>query len=274
MTVTRTRGSVADRVVMVTGGGGGIGAAIAERFVEDGATVVLVGRRREPLESVAEQTGAHVIVADAADSASARAAVEETVDRFGRLDILVAGAGGSSFNKVGDMPDEEWDASFRGNVTTAFVTAREALPALMAHGDGAIVILSSLSGHFAAPSVAGYVVGKHALIGLTRSLARDYSKVGVRVNAVCPGWVRTGMADAEMDEVAAHAPEGTTRDDAYALATSEVPMKRPAEADEVAAAVRFLASSDASYITGTSLIVDGGAHIVDLGTLVFDHVGI
>jgi len=134
--------------------------------------------------------------------------------------------------------------------------------------------MSSLGGHFAAPSVAGYTVGKHALIGLTRSLARDYSRHGIRVNAVCPGWVRTGMANAEMDELAAHAEAIPDRDAAYAAATAEVPMQRPAEPEEIASIVRFLGSGESSYITGATIIADGGAHIVDLGTLAFEHAGI
>lgn len=259
-------------VVMVTGGGTGIGAAIAERYADDGATVIVAGRRPGPLEEVAAQTGAIPIVTDASDGASARAAVAEVVERFGGLDVLVANAGGHGFSPVGETDDASWEAAINVNLSTAFVMAREALPALL-DGGGQIVIVSSLAGLFAGPSVAGYTVGKHALIGLTRSLARDYSRQGVRVNAVCPGWVRTPMADSEMDEFAEHAPELTSREDGYAVVTRDVPLGRPGEPSEIASIVRFLGSSESSYMTGSVLVADGGAHIVDLPTVAFEHAG-
>ncbi len=272
-------GSVEGRVVVITGGGTGIGAAIAERYAAEGARVAVVGRRREPLDAVAAATGALAVVADAADGASARAAVAEIVARFGRIDVLVANAGGHGFAPVGETSDADWAAAISANLSTAFVMAREALPALLAGAaeDGSrgseIVVVSSLAGLFAGPSVAGYTVGKHALIGLTRSLARDYSRRGVRVNAVCPGWVRTPMADAEMDEFAAHAPEIADRAAGYAAVTRDVPLGRAAEAAEIASIVRFLGSAESSYMTGSVLVADGGAHIVDLPTVAFEHAG-
>lgn len=263
---------VQGRVVVITGGGTGIGAAIAERYAEDGATVVIVGRRIGPLEEVAARIGATAIAADASDGSSARAAVAEIVERFGTIDVLVANAGGHGFAAVGDTSDEDWDSAIKVNLSTAFVMAREALPALLG-GGGEIVIVSSLAGLFAGPSVAGYTVGKHALIGLTKSLARDYSRKGVRVNAVCPGWVRTPMADAEMDEFASHAPEIADRDAGYAAVTRDVPLGRAAEPSEIASIVCFLGSSQSSYMTGSVLVADGGAHIVDLPTVAFEHAG-
>lgn len=257
--------------VLITGGGTGIGAAIAARFAADGANVVVVGRRREPLDEVAAATGAVPIVADAADATSAQAAVAATLERFGRLDVLVANAGGHGFAPVGDTDDAAWESALRANLTTAFVMARESLPALLP-AQGRIVVVSSLAGLFAGPSVAGYTVGKHALIGLVKTLARDYGRRGVRVNAVCPGWVRTPMADAEMDEFATAAGlDG--REAAYAAVTADVPLGRAAEPAEIASIVRFLASADSSYMTGAVLVADGGAHIVDVPTLAFEHAG-
>jgi len=259
-------------VVVITGGGTGIGAAIAERYASEGADVVIVGRRIEPLREVASRIGATPIQADASDGASARAAVAQIVKRFGRVDVLVANAGGHGFSPVGETSDEEWSSAIKVNLDTAFVMARETLPALL-DGGGEIVIVSSLAGLFAGPSVAGYTVGKHALIGLTRTLARDYSRQGVRVNAVCPGWVRTPMADAEMDEFAEHASEIADRAAGYAAVTRDVPLGRPAEPAEIASIVRFLGSSQSSYMTGSVLVADGGAHIVDLPTVAFEHAG-
>src|SRR5579884_3388215 len=187
------------KTVLITGGGTGIGAATAQRFASEGAHVVVVGRRREPLEKVAARTGALVAVADAANATQIGGAVRSAVERFGSLDVVVANAGGHGLSTVGDTDDAEWEQSLRINLTTAFTTVRAALPELIRRR-GTVVIVSSLAGLFAGPAVAGYTVGKHALIGLTRSLARDYGQRGVRVNAVCPGWVRTPMADGEMDE--------------------------------------------------------------------------
>jgi NAD(P)-dependent dehydrogenase (short-subunit alcohol dehydrogenase family) len=269
--MTYAGASVIGKVVLVTGGGTGIGAAVAERYTAEGAKVVVIGRRREPLEEVAARTGATVIVADAADSASAQAAVDQVVATLGRIDVLVNNAGGHGFAPVGETDDAGWAASLQANLNTAFVMSRAALPALM-EAKGQIVVISSLAGLFAGPSVAGYTVGKHALIGLTKSLARDYGRHGVRVNAVCPGWVRTPMADAEMDEFADHAGLAD-RAEAYGRVTRDVPLQRPAQPSEIASVVRFLGSGESSYITGATLVMDGGAHIVDLPTIAFDHAG-
>ncbi|WP_348787076.1 SDR family oxidoreductase [Leifsonia sp. NPDC080035] len=252
-------------VVVISGGGTGIGAATARRFAAEGARVVLLGRRREPLEAVAAETGGLALPCDTADRGQTEAVFARVLDELGRVDALVANAGGHGTGTVADTSDEEWDLSFRTNVSTAFVLARAALPALAASG-GSIVVVSSLAGLFAGPGVAGYTVGKHALLGLTRSLARDYGRSGVRVNAVCPGWVRTPMADEEMDDFARQAGIGG-REEGYAIVTKDVPLGRAAEPEEIASVIRFLASRDASYVTGSTLVVDGGAHIVDLPTI-------
>lgn len=263
--------SVAGKVVVITGGGTGIGAAIAERYAAEGAHVVIVGRRAEPLEVVAQRTGAICLVADAADGASAQRAVRATLDRFGRIDVLVANAGGHGFAPVGETDDAAWEAALRGNLTTAFTMSRECLPALV-EAKGQIVVISSIAGLFAGPSVAGYTVGKHALVGLARSLARDYGRHGVRVNVVCPGWVQTPMADEEMDEFTARVGL-SSREEAYATVTADVPLGRAAQPAEIAALVRFLGSGESSYMTGAVVVADGGAHIVDVPTIAFDHAG-
>lgn len=257
-------------VALVTGGGTGIGAAIAARLVAEGAQVILTGRRAEPLEAVAKQLSARAIAADMSVPTQVKGVVEQITAEFGRLNLVVANAGGHGFSSVAETDDESWRSSMSANLDTAFVTLRESLPQLMAHR-GSAVVVSSLAGLFAGPSVAGYTVGKHALIGLTKSLARDYGKHGVRVNALCPGWVRTPMADAEMDEYAAAAGI-SSRDEAYRKVTANVPLARAAEPAEIASIVSFLGSTEASYMTGATIVADGGAHIVDLPTVAFDGV--
>src|SRR5207245_11135491 len=179
---------------------------------------------------------------DSANSEDAKAAVPAAVERFGGLDTLVANAGGGGGGAALDTDDRRWDEGIRLNLSTAFVAAREALPALLDRGGGAIVFVSSLAGLFAGPSMAGYVTAKHALIGLTRSLARDYGPRGVRVNVVCPGWVRTPIGDEQMDILGGR--RGMSRDEAYALATSNLPLRRPGEPGEVASIISFLASDE------------------------------
>lgn len=263
---------VAGKVVLVTGGGTGIGAAVAERYAREGAQVVLVGRRLGPIEEVAARVGGIAIAADASDGASARAAVDQVIAKYGKLDVLVANAGGHGFDAVADTDDANWAASIQVNLTTAFVMSRESLPELL-KSKGQIVVISSLAGHFAGPSVAGYTTTKHALIGLTRSMARDYGAHGVRVNAVCPGWTRTPMADEEMDVFMEHRSDLTDRESAYAAVTRDVPLRRVGEAEEIASVVRFLGSDQSSYITGAVIMADGGAHVVDLPTIAFEHAG-
>ncbi len=255
------------KVALITGGGTGIGAAVAAQFVHAGGRVVLMGRREAPLRDVADPLGGLVVAGDAADAGSVRRAVAMACERFGGVDVLVANAGGHGIGSIEETDDESWALSTRLNLDTAFVCTRESMPELMRRR-GNVVVLSSLAGHFAGPAVVGYVTMKHALIGFTRSVARDYGRHGVRVNAVCPGWVRTAMADEQMDVLVRQGKAGSV-DEAYRLVTSNVPLGRPATAQDVADAVLFLASDKASMVTGTSLMVDGGASAVDLPTIAF-----
>ena len=258
------------KVAVITGAGTGIGAAVAARVVAEGGAVVLAGRRPGPLHDVAAALGDQglAVPADAADAAGMAGVVEAATAQFGAVDVLVANAGGHGAGTAADVADDAWAESIRANVTTCLVAARACMPQLIARR-GCIVVVSSIAGLAASPESVGYVTAKHGLIGLARSMARDFGPRGVRVNTVCPGWVRTPLADEEMDQLAAL--RGLAdRDAAYTLATAQVPLRRPADAAEVAAVVAFLASGHASAVTGALVTVDGGATAVDLPTTAFD----
>ncbi|WP_061242288.1 SDR family NAD(P)-dependent oxidoreductase [Ectopseudomonas composti] len=258
------------KTIAITGAGTGIGEACARRLAGEGHNLVLVGRRRQPLERVAAQTGGLVLVGDAASAEAWSGFVEQIRSRFGGLDALLACAGGHGLGTATQTSDEGWQAAMRSNLDSAFHSARACLP-LLIERRGSIVLLGSIASLAAGPQVCGYTTAKHALLGLNRSLARDYGPLGVRVNCVCPGWVRTPMADEEMQPLMQHF--GEDLDSAYARVTADVPLRRPASAEEIASVCRFLISDEASIITGASIVADGGSSIVDVPTLVFDRLG-
>lgn len=255
------------KVALVTGGGTGIGAATARLFAAQGASVLVAGRRAEPLDELAAELGSVACPGDVADPDVAARNAAAALDRFARLDVVVASAGGEGGKAVADTTEDEWQHALDANLGSCFTTCRAALPALVEDGGGSIVVVSSAAALAAIPDGAGYTAAKTGLLGLVRSIAADYGPRGVRCNAVCPGWVRTPMADGEMDELAQQ--RGITREQAYELATSTYPLGRPAEPEEVAACCLFLASDASSYVTGAVLPVDGGGSAVDLGTLPF-----
>ncbi|UGA37115.1 SDR family oxidoreductase [Chromobacterium haemolyticum] len=257
--------SLRDKTVVITGAGSGIGAACARRFAAEGARVALVGRRAGPLLALAEETGGLALAGDAADSALWEDFLARIHARWGRVDGLAACAGGLGMGAALETDDEAWRAAMRANLDTAFVSARACLPDLMRQGGG-MVLMSSIAGLAAGPQACGYVVAKHALLGLARSLARDYGPA-VRVNALCPGWVRTPMADEEMRPLmAAH---GEDLEAAYRRVTADVPLRRPATPEEIAAICRFLLSDEAAMVSGACLAADGGATAVDVPTLAY-----
>jgi NAD(P)-dependent dehydrogenase (short-subunit alcohol dehydrogenase family) len=255
------------KVALVTGGGTGIGAATARRFAAEGARVAVTGRRPEPLERLAEEIEGLAVVGDAANAEDMATAVVAASERFGGLDVVVAGAGGSGTPAVADTNDARWAAALDSNLTSCFVTCRAALPALLERRSGSIVIVASAAALAGPPALAGYTAAKTGLIGLMRSLAVDYGPRGIRVNAICPAWVRTPMADEEMDRLGVA--RGIGRDSAYELATRLYPLRRAAEPEEIAACCLFLASPESSFVTGTVLVADGGGSAVDVGTLPF-----
>jgi NAD(P)-dependent dehydrogenase (short-subunit alcohol dehydrogenase family) len=255
-----------NRSVLITGGGTGIGAAVARRLAGAGYGVCVAGRRPEPLARVAAAVDGLAVLADVTQPEDVRRAVGECVARFGRLDALVISSGAGAGGAVLDQTLERWNRVIETNLTGAFLVCQAALPHLL-EARGSIVTVASLAGLRADPESAAYCSSKAGLIMLTQSIALDYGPAGVRANCVCPGWIRTEMADAAMDDLASR--RGVDRQDAYRLAVADVPARRAGEAEEAAAAVAWLASPEASYVNGAVLTVDGGAAIVDAGTLAF-----
>ncbi|WP_129543646.1 SDR family NAD(P)-dependent oxidoreductase [Serratia sp. 1D1416] len=255
------------RVVVITGGGTGVGAACARLLAADGDRVFIIGRRPEPLAALAPEIGAQALVGDASSGESWNTQLLPAILRqAGRIDCLIGSAGGMGFKRITEMTDQQWQQAMDSNLNSAFASARACLPALVKSG-GNLLLVASIASLAAGPEVCGYVTAKHALIGLMRSIARDYGPQGVRANAICPGWVTTPMADEEMQLLMdAH---HISLAQAYRMVCRDVPLRRPASAEEIARACRFLCSPDASIITGAALVADGGSTIVDVPTLAF-----
>jgi meso-butanediol dehydrogenase/(S,S)-butanediol dehydrogenase/diacetyl reductase len=256
---------IPSRCAVVTGGGSGIGLAVARRLAADGLGVVVTGRRAAICEAAAAEleAGGHsaeAVAADVGDPDDAERVVAAAGERFGAVDVLVNNAGIGDSAPVLEETPEGWEQVMRTNLTGAFLMARAALPALIERG-GCVVNVSSVNGLLAGPGWAAYCTSKAGLLMLTRSLAHDYGPRGVRANCVCPGWVRTPMGDADMEEVARR--RGIDRESAYALTHAENPLRRPAQPEEVASVVSFLAGPDAAYVNGVALPVDGGTSVVD-----------
>ena len=254
------------RVALVTGGGTGIGAAIARRLSTDGYKVCVTGRRPGPIRAVAVEVGGLAIVADTGVEEDAERAVVEAVDHFGGLDALVLNAGIGGEGSLLDLAPRTFEDVFRVNVTGAFLTARAAISHL--HGRrGAIVSVATAAAQRAAPTSLAYCASKAALAMLTQCIALDHGADGVRANCVCPGWVRTPMADDEVDALGL-----PSREAAYATVTQDVPLRRPCTPEEIAGTVAWLLSDDASYVNGAVIPVDGGHTMVDVGTLAFGRM--
>ncbi|MBU2600988.1 MAG: glucose 1-dehydrogenase [Actinobacteria bacterium] len=260
-------GRLQDKVAVITGGGTGIGAATARRFAAAGAKVVVTGRRLEPIEAVAREVGGIALAGDVSDAAHCDALAALAVDTYGGLDILVANAGVELFGSAVDVDLDQWREVLRVNLDGVLFSARSALGPMRKRGGGAIVVMGSVASLFGVPSFVSYVTSKHAVIGLMRSLAVDYGPEGIRVNAVCPAFTRTEMGDRALEAMGGQV--GLTLEEAALRATRNYPLRRTAEPSEVASVIEFLVSDDASFVTGATIPVDGGACIVDLGMAEF-----
>ena len=238
------------RVALVTGGSRGIGAAIVKRLAKDGLHVVAMARSLDKLQSIVgevESAGgsAEAITCDIGDGKALAAAVEGIAEKHGRLDVLVNNAGITKDGLLLRMEDEDFDSVINTNLKSAFVSIRASARTMMRSKSGRIINISSVAGVMGNAGQANYAASKAGLIGLTKTVARELSGKGVTANAVAPGFITTDMTDVLHDKIK----EGVKQ---------LIPLKRFGEAHEIAAAVAFLASEDAGYITGQVLLVDGG----------------
>jgi len=244
------------KVAVVTGGNAGIGEAIAKAFAREGASVVITGRRQGELDRVVNdilqaQGKAFAVAGSVTDEHSAQEAVRQTVQQFGQLDILVNNAGIGDFGKrLHEINDTTWAQVLDVNLTGVFRMTRAVLPQMLKQGRGAIVNISSVASLVGLPTLSAYAASKGALDALTRALAVDYAKDGIRCNVVNRGLIDTPMAAPLMGN-----PEQLNP------ILSHYPIRRPGKPEEVASLVLYLASDEAAWVTGGTFPLDGGMTI-------------
>jgi meso-butanediol dehydrogenase/(S,S)-butanediol dehydrogenase/diacetyl reductase len=240
------------KVALVTGGGTGIGAAVAKRFAREGAHAVICGRRAQLLEEVVHEIRAaggqaDAVPTDLAQEEKARAFVSDAARRYGRLDVLVNNAVQMVILPIAEMTTEEWHKSLGVGLDAVFVATQEAMRIMAGAGGGAIVNISSLAAHASDPGLGGYSAAKAGLEGFTRAAALEGAPEGIRVNALCLGMIATEQGeDAYPDPAARRAME------------ARIGLGRFGRPEEIASCALFLASDEASFVTGTTLIADGG----------------
>ncbi len=245
------------RVVLVTGGSSGIGYAATKAFLVEGAKVAISGRNAARLARAARELARYgpvlPIRGDVAKAADAKRMVATTAKKFGPLDVLVNNAGVYLSKPVESLTEQEYDEVMDINMKGAFLCTKFAIPGMVRRGRGAIVNVSSDSGLVGAAGLSAYCASKGAMVLFTKAVALEHAKDGIRVNVVCPGEVKTPMMEKDAVE------SGRGFEEYYRRVVAPIPMKRAASAEEVASSILFLASDDASFMTGTVLSVDGGS---------------
>ncbi|WP_176083874.1 SDR family NAD(P)-dependent oxidoreductase [Martelella sp. HB161492] len=244
---------------IVTGGASGIGRALVEAIARQGVTVAICDINLDAAEKTAADVGGFAFAIDVRDRASVEQAFQAAAEKLGGLDILFANAGVSTMNPALDLTDEEWDFNFDVNTRGIFLTNQIAARRFKAQGSGVIVNTASLAAKVGAPLLAHYSASKFAVLGWTQALARELAGDGIRVNAVCPGFVKTSMQDREVQWEAKL--RGMTPDEVIADYISQTPLGRIETPEDVAKVAVFLASDSAGFMTGQGVNVTGGVYM-------------
>jgi 3-hydroxybutyrate dehydrogenase len=248
-----------NKLVTITGGGRGIGRAIALAFAKEGATVVVSARTAAQVEAVANEIGANAlaIVCDVSDPASVKQMFANSHETFGRgPDILVNNAGIAEGATLVQTDDELWHRHLAINLSGTFYCTREALPSMLEQRWGRIINIASIAGKTGAPYISAYAASKHGVLGLTRSVAHEVAQAGITANAICPGYVDTEMVSRGIERITTRT--GRSAEEALETLKSMSPQRRLVTAEEVAAVALLLASDDGRGITGQAINVDGG----------------
>jgi len=248
--------SLAGRTALVTGGGRGIGRAIAERLAALGARVVVTGRSEAELDEAARALGGVAVRMDLADRGSIAAALAAVRDGVGHVDVLVNNAGVAESAPFDRTTDEVWDTAMAVNVTGAFVLCRALVPPMIETGWGRVINVASNAGLTGYPYTAAYCASKHAMVGMTRAIAMEIARSPVTVNAVCPGWVNTRMTDEAIARIVATT--GRSEGEARRSIETMSPQRRLIEPAEVAHMVAMLCADEARGVHGQAIAIDGG----------------
>ncbi|MCJ7557668.1 MAG: SDR family oxidoreductase [Gammaproteobacteria bacterium] len=247
---------LAGKVALITGGTSGIGKATAIRFAAEGAAVAITGRNAERGEQVVQDIVANggeslFIRSDVRRSEDCRNAVDQTLERFGKIDVLFNNAGVFHPKSIPDCTEEEWDETIDSSLKGAFLMSKYVLPSMIARGSGSIIHTSSGWGILGGNKAAAYCAAKGGLIVMAKAMAIDHGPDGIRVNCVCPGDVLTPMLPDDA------AKRGMAWDD-YAAGAANRPLGRIGTSEDIANAVLYLASDESSFVTGSAVVVDGG----------------
>jgi len=253
--------SLEGRGVVVTGGGRGIGRAVARRLAENGAAVVVTARSTDQIESVAEELRAdglqaHAVHCDVADEASVEAMAAAAIERLGTVDILVNNAGIATSNPVKRLQLDDWNQIMAINATGTFLCTRAFLPGMLDRSWGRIINVASVAGLRGGRYIAAYVASKHAQIGFTRALAAEVANAGITANAICPGYVDTPMTDFSVANIVDKT--GVSPEEARARILSLSPQKRLIRPEEIAHVALMLCGDDGEGINGDAIVLDGG----------------
>ena len=238
-----------DKTAIITGGGTGIGLATARAFYQEGAKIILFGRRKEKLEKAVEKLGGSAIIVqgDMTNNNDLDQLINETLHNFKKIDILVNNAGLFSSSPLHEISDSQWDEIMDINIRSVFQLTRRVLPVMLSQKYGSIIHISSILGLIAVPQVAAYNVSKGALNQFSRSIAVEYGSSGIRSNSICPGLIATDMTADLMKDA-----------DLMKEWSKEYPIGRFGKPEDVANACLYLASDESSFVTAITLPVDGG----------------